>query len=201
MRRTKEDAQLTKEHLLDTALEIFNQKGYSHTTPADIAFGADVTRGAFYHHFNDKDDLYQQLLSRELDFISRLIVDSFVTEGDEKQQLQTLLMNLVDNFYENKRFRNVIQLTWFRTEVTEGCTTIVDKTNLNEFFIEEVEKLIKTAQKKGLINKSHDPLLLAIQFSIQINGTYRLYFVTPKYLKRKIYLQKILQNNLEHIFL
>ncbi len=201
MRRTKEDSLITKENLMDTALDIFNQKGYSNTTLDDIATGANLTRGAFYFHFKDKEDLFQQLLSREMGFISSLIVESFVSSGDEKQQLTDLMMNLVDNFYENKRFRNVIQLTWFRTEVTDDSTVLVDKTNLNEFFIEEVEKLIKSAQKKGLISKAHDPLLTAIQFAIQINGTYRLYFVTPKYLKRKIHLQNILKKDLEQLFL
>jgi TetR/AcrR family acrAB operon transcriptional repressor len=200
MRRTKEDALITKECLMDTSLEIFNLKGYSHTTLDDIASGAQLTRGAFYFHFKDKEDLFKQLLARELDFISLLIVDSFVSEGDEKQQLQSLLSNLVDNFYDNKRFRNIIQLTWFRTEVTEGCTSLIDKTNLNEFFIEEVEKLIKSAQKNKLINKSLDPLTIAIQFAIQINGMYRLYFVTPKYLKRKSHLHAIMLQNIDFLF-
>ncbi len=47
-RKTKEDAQATREAILDAALQVFSVYGVSRTSLADIAKKAGVTRGAIY---------------------------------------------------------------------------------------------------------------------------------------------------------
>ncbi len=43
--------------LLDAALRVIRQKGYSATTVDDLCAAAGVTKGAFFHHFRSKEDL------------------------------------------------------------------------------------------------------------------------------------------------
>src|SRR5436190_7442736 len=63
-RRTKEEAQETRHMLLDTAERVFQEKGVSRTSLADIAKAAGVTRGAIYWHFTDKADLFCSMVAR-----------------------------------------------------------------------------------------------------------------------------------------
>jgi TetR/AcrR family acrAB operon transcriptional repressor len=56
-RRTKEEAQATRSHILDTAELVFEQRGVSGTSLHEIAKAAGVTRGAIYWHFADKQAL------------------------------------------------------------------------------------------------------------------------------------------------
>src|SRR5690606_1835351 len=63
-RRTKEEAQATRIALLDAAEAVFQQRGVSRTTLADIAHAAGVTRGALYWHFKDKADIFNAMLDR-----------------------------------------------------------------------------------------------------------------------------------------
>ena len=63
-RRTKEDALATRESLLDAAERVFQQKGVSATSLADIAMEAGTTRGAIYWHFKDKADLFNAMMER-----------------------------------------------------------------------------------------------------------------------------------------
>ncbi|MGY0219528.1 TetR family transcriptional regulator [Endozoicomonadaceae bacterium StTr2] len=60
-RKTREAAEQTRKLLLDTALQLFDQQGIHHTTLAQIAKAAGVTRGAIYWHFKDRDDLFRTL--------------------------------------------------------------------------------------------------------------------------------------------
>ncbi|WP_370280651.1 TetR family transcriptional regulator [Pontibacterium sp.] len=60
-RRTKEQAEQTKQALLDTALEMFSQQGISQTSLKSIAAGAEVTHGALYWHFKNRTDLVETL--------------------------------------------------------------------------------------------------------------------------------------------
>lgn len=63
-RRTKEEAQATRDRLLDTAEREFQRRGVSRTSLQDIARAAGVTRGAIYWHFRDKTDLFNAMMNR-----------------------------------------------------------------------------------------------------------------------------------------
>lgn len=47
----------TRNSLLDAALKVIRSKGYSATTVDDICAAANVTKGSFFHHFANKEDL------------------------------------------------------------------------------------------------------------------------------------------------
>lgn len=64
MRRTKEEAQHTREALLDAAEVLFAQRGVTRTSLNEIAKAANVTRGAVYWHFKDKADLFNAMIGR-----------------------------------------------------------------------------------------------------------------------------------------
>ena len=63
-RRTKADAQTTRNNLLDAAEQLFQSRGVSHTSLNDIATAAGTTRGAIYWHFKDKADLFNAMMER-----------------------------------------------------------------------------------------------------------------------------------------
>lgn len=61
MRRTKADAEATRQKILSAAERVFYEKGVSNTTLEEIAKAAGVTRGAIYWHFANKTDLFLAL--------------------------------------------------------------------------------------------------------------------------------------------
>lgn len=65
-RRTKEEALATRDRILDAAEHVFFEKGVSHTSLADIAQHAGVTRGAIYWHFASKSELFDAMFDRVL---------------------------------------------------------------------------------------------------------------------------------------
>ncbi|MBF7097271.1 TetR/AcrR family transcriptional regulator [Alkalibacter mobilis] len=50
-----------KQHILDTAYALFDEKGYRKTTMRDISTKANVSLGAITHHFNKKADIAKVL--------------------------------------------------------------------------------------------------------------------------------------------
>lgn len=46
-----------RERILNAALSVIRTKGYSATTVDDLCSAAGVTKGAFFHHFDSKEDL------------------------------------------------------------------------------------------------------------------------------------------------
>lgn len=65
-RRTQaERRSATRTALLETARRLFAQRGYAETSTPNVAREAGVTRGALYHHFVDKLDLFRAVVTEE----------------------------------------------------------------------------------------------------------------------------------------
>lgn len=63
-RKTKQEAEQTYHALLDAAGRLFIQQGVATTTLNQIATEAQMTRGAIYWHFKNKDAVVQALWER-----------------------------------------------------------------------------------------------------------------------------------------
>ena len=54
----------TKRALVDVAEQLFTEHGYSGTSLDAIVAGADVTKGALYHHFSGKQAIFEAAFER-----------------------------------------------------------------------------------------------------------------------------------------
>lgn len=62
-RRTADEAAATRDSLIDAALEVFAERGFGAAQLEEIAARAQVTRGAFYHHFSNKAELWMAVMA------------------------------------------------------------------------------------------------------------------------------------------
>ncbi|MBE0690797.1 MAG: TetR family transcriptional regulator, partial [Anaerolineae bacterium] len=76
VRKTKEEAELTRQAVLAAALKVFSRQGYAATRLEEIADEAGVTRGAIYWHFKNKADLYIELQYRAAERVERVIAEA-----------------------------------------------------------------------------------------------------------------------------
>ena len=60
----KYDSQAMIEKILTTAMALIANKGVSQTSMQDITLRAGISKGAIYHHFKSKDEIFKQVLSR-----------------------------------------------------------------------------------------------------------------------------------------
>jgi AcrR family transcriptional regulator len=57
--RAAERAEETREALISAARELFGQRGFAAVATEEIVRRARMTRGALYHHFESKEDLFR----------------------------------------------------------------------------------------------------------------------------------------------
>ncbi|MGV2100844.1 TetR/AcrR family transcriptional regulator [Rhizobium sp. 21-4511-3d] len=72
-RTNRERTEQTQQALIAAARRLFVDKGYAETATPDIVSAAGVTRGALYHHFEDKRALFRAVIEQEAERVAEEI--------------------------------------------------------------------------------------------------------------------------------
>jgi AcrR family transcriptional regulator len=70
----------TRELIVEAADELFYQRGYGHTSFADIAAAVGISRGNFYHHFKSKDEILEAVIAHRVGKTTAML-DRWEREG------------------------------------------------------------------------------------------------------------------------
>ncbi len=66
----------TRQALVDAARTLFTERGYAATGTEEIVAAARVTRGALYHHFHDKTDLFRAVMEQIAREVAEHLIDA-----------------------------------------------------------------------------------------------------------------------------
>lgn len=80
--RQTENSAATQAALLKIARRFFTERGYADTATEEIVRRARVTRGALYHHFKDKQDLFRAVLHHEQSKVAAKCAEAAAKESD-----------------------------------------------------------------------------------------------------------------------
>jgi AcrR family transcriptional regulator len=84
--RKAEQSEATQASLLAVARRLFSERGYASVSTEEIVQAAGVTRGALYHHFRGKQDLFTAVVeSLEQEILER-VAAAAVAESDPWEQ-------------------------------------------------------------------------------------------------------------------
>ena len=83
-----EQADATRAALSAAARELFTQRGYAATSTTEIVERAGVTRGALYHHFAAKDELFRAVFEQLEDEVTKHVAHEALTSTDPLEQLR-----------------------------------------------------------------------------------------------------------------
>ncbi|HLA82955.1 MAG TPA: TetR/AcrR family transcriptional regulator [Thermoleophilia bacterium] len=69
----------TRQKLLDSAFSVFATRGYERATVDEIVRDAGFSKGAFYVHFESKEDLFWAMLEGRIDYLQDTMRDALDT--------------------------------------------------------------------------------------------------------------------------
>ena len=88
MRRSnRERTEATRQALIEAARILFVENGYAETATPDIVETAGVTRGALYHHFEDKKALFRAVVEQEAERVAASIEERSLGAGSAYDRL------------------------------------------------------------------------------------------------------------------
>lgn len=170
-RKTKEDAEVTRQNLLGAALKVFSRQGYASARLEDVAEEAGVTRGAIYWHFKNKADLYNTLVAETLGGIQS-VVDRAVRQGGTFLEIQRRVMIYITTLPEvDEVYRAVMELTILKTgyepELQEGLRAKNEAARQVE---EELAGYFRMGIAIGEVRAELDPVIAARSMMAYMNG-------------------------------
>ena len=77
-----ERTEATRGRLIATARRLFAEKGFAATSTEEILSVAEVSRGAMYHHFPSKTDLFQATFEQVEDDLTARVLDAAAAGGE-----------------------------------------------------------------------------------------------------------------------
>lgn len=81
--RRQEYAEQTRAALIAAAAEAFAEHGYMASSITDIAAAARVTKGAVYHHFTDKQGLFEAVMNQYNRAAQRAVYEAITRHPDD----------------------------------------------------------------------------------------------------------------------
>jgi TetR/AcrR family acrAB operon transcriptional repressor len=181
MRRTKEEAAITRATLLKTALTVFSAKGYSAATLDDVAKAANMTRGAIYWHFKSKADLYNTLV-QEVSARGAAVVQQAIAEGGSLIEiLRRVFVRQCALIEEDQEARAVMELALFKTALDPELQASRKKQlEAGNTLIEGVAAAMQQGSAQGLLRSDLQPIDMARAFLAFENGAIQLWLTSPK---------------------
>ena len=124
-RRTKQEAQATRQQLLEAAIRVFAEKGVSRTSLQDIAQRAGVSRGAIYWHFANKADLFDAMMeSAVLPMEQALQQIGHVAGQDPLHELEGALLFSMRSIASDARIRAIFEIATLKVEYVDELLTV-----------------------------------------------------------------------------
>jgi AcrR family transcriptional regulator len=162
VRRTKEDAALTKEQLLKAALHSFHEKGYIATSLDDIARAAGATRGAVYWHFGSKAELFNAVVREQYTRAAAKLGPLYAQGGTMIETLRHVLVSWLSYAEEDRDFRTMLELTTLQTGLLpELAAGIQEKKRSTDLTIQGFATMIGKGITAGEVRPEVNPEVTA----------------------------------------
>lgn len=165
MRRTKDDAELTRRAILRAALTLFSKNGYSNTRLEDIAACAGVTRGAIYWHFENKAALYCALINEANNRGDTVIEQAIKAGGSFKEIFKKIMIAQWLLLEEDEIYRDTYMLVVLNTEGSQELKECRIKFLENaKQLIEAITAYMRIGIESGQLKNDKKPMELALAY-------------------------------------
>jgi AcrR family transcriptional regulator len=148
----------TRERLLDRAITLFALEGYDRVTVNEVVAAAKVTKGAFYHYFESKDDLLAEIHTSYVEYAHERF--KAICETDESADL-TLTRLITELFDQIEQYRSQVVVLWdSRRSLPPSTAAVVEhkKTEIRHFFKSTIER----GQASGIFASRHNSSIAAL---------------------------------------
>lgn len=194
----------TKEHILFTALKLILKKGYANVTMNELVAASGLSKGAFYHYFKSKEQIYFETLDKY--FFSYMA--SFDLEYNKALSFKSNLFQVFTMFIgfaaeiESMIGPENPMISYYNTLLESAIRSDEIKKkvgNYYELWMDRIGGWIDFAQSNNEIDPNLDPEILSKHISGLMEGVMIIYSFQNKEKNLEKYFNEIFYQFLELI--
>ncbi len=160
----------TKEFIIDEAFKLFLNHSYEAVSISDISKAIGFTKGALYHHFKSKEELFCSVIDKYVQ-MQELIVDVETVSLEKYLQLSMAQTErIIRTLFSFSQIYTPINYISFISDAFRHYPGYAQEKG--EFIngeIEKTQKVLEFAVKRGEIREDINPLIVAMNlFSIDM---------------------------------
>lgn len=141
--------------IIQAAVEVCADKGYHASRIDDIAARAGLSKGAVYHHFASKQEVFLGVMEMIMDEATSYIEELDEAGAGARETMQKTLEMLLDMFREQPKFlRGIFELFFLSARDPEFRERAV---GYYDSMIEVTTRVIRHGIERGEIDDSVDP--------------------------------------------
>lgn len=148
-----------RDRLLNTALQLFAEKGYEGTSVREIALAAEVTKPTLYYYFKSKEGLYLELANYLYETVENAVMLSLFSDENAHLRIRSLILKILNSIGENSDIRKFILIlikgtrqdliSNFHLRVVDLikntlCEIIINGINSGELFVDDIEDAVRS---------------------------------------------------------
>lgn len=190
MRRTKSEAEQTRNSILDAALTLFDEQGYTQTTLSSIARQAGVTRGAIYWHFENKDEILIALAQAQFHDLMQQNADA-VRRPNSWENICDILITFFQTLVHHPA-----RLRFFRVFNQHGCTQPLAQLHRDYKLIwqQQCREIVERGKVEGRFRTDTDPDYLFFHMGVIFKGLVEMCLEEPDNPSLTAYIERSLKN-------
>lgn len=181
-RNTKQQAQETRNHIIDAAIKRFSEHGVANTSLADIAAGAGVTRGAIYWHFKNKTDLLNEIWTQSESGLTALELEyQSKYPEDPLSVMRAMLLYVFEATATDPRRRALMEIIYHKCEFVGEMTTLqLMQQNLYLECYEKIEEVLKECIAAKQLPENLDTRRAAVVMRGYVSGIMENWLFMPE---------------------
>lgn len=180
MRKTKAEAEQTRQQIIDAARRVFYECGVTRSTLEGIATAAGVTRGAVYWHFKNKTELFFAMRAQAVlplyDRVDDVLLDE--TLKDPLDGIEHALYKMVSDLKSDKVVLEVFRIASLRCEYVGELAPILDE--FKKYHTQRIAKMVaayQRAKEKGTLREGLEPRAMALDTMSFFEGVLRRFVI------------------------
>ncbi len=159
----------TRQQIIETAARLFARNGFHGTSMANLTAATGLTKGAFYHHFESKDDLFFAVVQSVREKWVKAVGERVIQAPNALDQLAILLDSHAHLLCQEPVLCLVITgLTAELEESNPRYVTALHGVYLG--FIDFIEGIIRDGQSKQQVRNDVDARLAALNIVGLLRG-------------------------------
>jgi TetR/AcrR family transcriptional regulator len=156
-RHARPEETAVRGRLLESAIDIFNQRGYAASTVREIVEASGVTKPVLYYYFGSKEGIYTEIMTQVLENFRQSLAEPGLPGTNSRVRIQHLCEKIYTMAHENVKVVRLIHAIFYGPP--QGAPPCFRPETFHDLFHEAIVKLVREGIRSGEFSRTREDIM------------------------------------------